>query len=197
MDEKPDAPIEEPTTEPYPLNPGEPILRLRGTITPIPSSSSYSIDAILLLIGDLRGSILYKNNQEGVWGNKSYRPRKPRTPPEVPKGFEEWYAIYPRKVQRKDAEDAFRHLMKTGVDINALMDATSMYATSVLALEPQYVKFPATFLRNERWRDYISAGPEHTMSGEERTAIRAKWESGEYSSELVMKLEQKYKVKII
>ena len=117
-----------------------------------------------------------------------------------PKGFEEWYELYPRKVARKDAETAFAKLLKDGVDIGAVTEATKCYLRDIAAhgTEMQYVKHPASFLRNERWRDYLPAtGTPAALSDEEMASIKAKFEEGEYDEALVRKIEVKYGVKII
>ncbi len=122
---------------------------------------------------------------------------KKRVPP---KGFEEWYELYPRKLARKDAENAFAKLLKDGVDIAKVTEATRCYLRDIAThgTEMQYVKHPASFLRNERWRDYLPAtGAAPTLSAEEQASIKAKFEEGEYDEALVRKIEAKYGVTII
>lgn len=127
------------------------------------------------------------------------RRRKPRLPPEH---FDEWYAIYPKKVARKDAEAAFAHLMRTGAKISELMEATKNYIRKIAieGTEPQFIKHPASFLRNERWRDYVPSvqGTAKTpMTEAELDSIREKFKSGEYTEAIVRRIEKKYAVSII
>lgn len=172
-----------------------------GSVSPL--RRTLPLTGSVLLIGDLHEEGMIREEKKetlgmgGPGGNPSLLAVRP--PRQSPPGFDEWYAAYPRKAERRVAEIAYANLRRFGATQEDLLQAAKNYADKCRLdqTEEKFIKLPGSFLHKERWRDYLAASPEHTMSGEERTAIRAKWESGEYSSELVMKLEQKYKVKII
>mgnify|MGYP006993424051 CR=1 FL=1 len=159
-------------------------IRIEAELTPIPSSSSYSLTGVLLLIGDTWEEIpipipsdtptttLPKVLRLDIGEQPRPRPafgaaEKKRGWMDAsvikklreiqPEGFDEWYKIYPRKVGRVDAEKAFANLFKKGVDLELLMQATRGYAVQceIDNVEPKFIKLPASFLRNERWRDYV------------------------------------------
>ena len=68
--------------------------------------------------------------------------------------FEDWYAVYPRKVGRGQAEKAYRKA-KHGVSAETLLAGAKAYAALCRAkeTEPQYIAHPATWLNGQRWTD--------------------------------------------
>jgi hypothetical protein len=176
---------------------------ITGELTPIPSSSSYTLNGILLLIGDSSPSLSqYPHSYTHPYGEVPVQPRAKSRVKAVQAtlpGFDEWYAAYPRKAQRKDAEDAYKHLLRLNVDPADLMRAVCAYAKECARerREPKFIKHPATFLRNERWRDYIPDSSELKISPEEMDSIKQKYVAGEYTEAIVRKIEAKYGVSII
>lgn len=75
--------------------------------------------------------------------------------PAVQSPFETFWTIYPRKAAKKDAESAFKALMKLKIPLEDIMLATTNYSQQCQGKELEYIKLPATFLRKERWRDYL------------------------------------------
>ncbi|HIW33501.1 MAG TPA: replication protein [Candidatus Paenibacillus intestinavium] len=73
--------------------------------------------------------------------------------------FDSFWKIYPRKAAKKDAESAFKALIRTKIPLSDIMKATTNYATSCKGTEQEYIKLPATFLRKERWKDYLEVSP--------------------------------------
>lgn len=73
-------------------------------------------------------------------------------------GFNNFWAVYLRKVGKADAISAWKAIDKK--DYAALTVAAINYMKSVIKLktEIQYIKHPATFLRKDRWKDYAFEG---------------------------------------
>ncbi|MFG0211894.1 hypothetical protein ACFU8X_02245 [Brevibacillus porteri] len=72
--------------------------------------------------------------------------------------FDEFWSEYPRKISKADAAKAWNVLVKSGVSIDEIMEATRNYATECQGKEMQFIKHAATFLRNDRWKDHLEAG---------------------------------------
>ena len=66
--------------------------------------------------------------------------------------FAQWYAAYPKKVDKKKAFSAFTKAMKA-ITHEKLMRLTNSYAHSVQGKDPQYFPNPTTWLNGERWAD--------------------------------------------
>lgn len=74
--------------------------------------------------------------------------------------FDEFWSVYPRKVSKTDAVKAWNTLIKSGTSIDEIITATRNYATECQNKEMQFIKHAATFLKNDRWKDYLEAnGP--------------------------------------
>lgn len=71
--------------------------------------------------------------------------------------FEEFWELYPRQVEKKDAFKAFEKLMKDGVSLDDILLATKNYAEYLLTenTELKYIKHPTTFLNADRWQDWL------------------------------------------
>ncbi|WDV94202.1 hypothetical protein [Brevibacillus parabrevis] len=71
--------------------------------------------------------------------------------------FDEFWSEYPRKVSKADAAKAWNALVKSGVSIDEIMEATRNYATECRGKEMQFIKHAATFLKNDRWMDHLES----------------------------------------
>jgi hypothetical protein len=76
--------------------------------------------------------------------------RNNKLPPPSPPGFDDWYAIYPRKKQPQDAKRAFGKLMASGlITLEALMAKTRALA-AIWQNEPKerrkFIPYPASWL---------------------------------------------------
>lgn len=68
-------------------------------------------------------------------------------------GFDDWYALYPRKEDKGRARKAFTSaLKKTTIDV--LLAGVRAYAREVEGREKKYIKLPATWLNAEAWDNY-------------------------------------------
>jgi hypothetical protein len=89
-------------------------------------------------------------------GNNGYGARKagknPKGWPED--GFGRWYALYPRKKDRGAAQKAFAKARARGlIGFDELLAVTNRFAESVRDKEPEFVKYPATWLNAGSYLD--------------------------------------------
>lgn len=85
-------------------------------------------------------------------------PDAPAKPTEKPAdGFTEWWPHYPKKVKKLDAEKAYRAALKRGVTPKELLDGLQRQkdAWKAKGTEPQYIPYPATWLRAGSWEDEL------------------------------------------
>lgn len=64
--------------------------------------------------------------------------------------FDEWWNVYPRKVGKSAARQAFENALNK-IQVSKLIKATKEYAA--VDVEIQYQAYPATWLNQERWTD--------------------------------------------
>jgi len=69
--------------------------------------------------------------------------------------FEEWWKRYPRKIAKGDARKAWRQTEKIRPPLSQLLKALSVARVSDQWLKDsgQFIPYPATYLRQERWDD--------------------------------------------
>ena len=60
--------------------------------------------------------------------------------------FPEFWAVYPRRVDRRAAEKQWRAALKRGADPDQVIDAARRYAQAKLDIEARFIKHPATWL---------------------------------------------------
>lgn len=87
-------------------------------------------------------------------------PDAPAKPAEKPAdGFTEWWPHYPKKVKKLDAEKAYKAALKRGVTPKELLDGLQRQkaAWKAKGTEPQYIPYPATWLRAGSWEDELDA----------------------------------------
>jgi uncharacterized protein YdaU (DUF1376 family) len=74
--------------------------------------------------------------------------------------FDKWWLKYPRKLGKKDALKVYEQILKTASpeDVEKALDN---YIEDIRAkgTEEKYIKHPTTFLREERWKDYLTLKP--------------------------------------
>jgi hypothetical protein len=75
--------------------------------------------------------------------------------------FDQFWAKYPRKVERKVALKAYSALIESGVSPDDLSAAVDGYRAEIdrLGTKEKYIKHAATFLHEDRWRDYLPSAP--------------------------------------
>jgi hypothetical protein len=68
--------------------------------------------------------------------------------------FEEWYSLYPRKKARGDAKKAWDQMtVKQGNSPDDIMAGLRRNISELTRRDPQFVPYPATWLRSESWAD--------------------------------------------
>jgi hypothetical protein len=68
-------------------------------------------------------------------------------------GFADFYAAYPKKRARADAERAWAKVIKAGADPQKVIDAAHAYAKERQGQDPRYTKHPATWLNQACYDD--------------------------------------------
>ena len=81
-------------------------------------------------------------------------------------GFDDWWKQYPKKVKKLDAEKAYRAALKRGVTPKELLDGLQRQkaAWKAKGTEPQYIPYPATWLRAGSWEDELDTPAPSTDS---------------------------------
>ena len=81
----------------------------------------------------------------------------PKRPNDGPPGFRAFWAVYPRKVQKGPALKAWLALSRQGVPFEDIAEAAREYAKASQAkgTPPDRILHPATFLHEDRWRDWL------------------------------------------
>lgn len=83
--------------------------------------------------------------------NHSNKPLK--EPPET--AFEEFWELYPKKVDRGHALKAWKRIIKGGVSKDDVIEGLTTQLPIFASKEIDYIPYPATWLNGERWRDKI------------------------------------------
>jgi len=80
--------------------------------------------------------------------------KRKNLPRAEPEGFAEFYAAYPKRVQRAYAVKAWMKAVLKEPPEN-IISAARVYALSVAETDPQFIPHPATWLNAEQWADEI------------------------------------------
>jgi hypothetical protein len=113
-------------------------------------------------------------------------------------GFERWYGRYPRKKDRGTAEKAFAKAQARGlIGFDELLAATARFAEWTNDKEPQFIKYPATWLNADSYLDEPdkpkgaaheatiagpSLGPQSFSDADWKHRLRNHWDKGEWST---------------
>lgn len=84
--------------------------------------------------------------------------------------FEQFWIIYPRKVDKKKAAKSFKTAIKNH-PLEIILNGTQKYAQQVLKTEKQYIKHPTTFLNNDSFIDGYEEGGGNTGKTHSAQAI--------------------------
>jgi hypothetical protein len=107
--------------------------------------------------------------------------KKNMLPPPSPAGFDDWYAIYPRKKQPQDAKKAFAKLMASGlITLDALMAKTRTFAAN-WQNEPKdrrkFIPYPASWLNAGGYDDEPEGNGESAPAAiNPRSFTEGKWQ---------------------
>jgi hypothetical protein len=105
-----------------------------------------------------------------------------RLRPEPAEGFAEFYAAYPRRQGRVDAERAWNALRPSPELRAEILEAVERHKRSDWrGKERQYIPLPATFLNGRRWEDELGASLPAAPNSGERGGYRDRefWECRE------------------
>ncbi len=88
--------------------------------------------------------------------------------------FDEFWAVYPKKVGKPSAKKNFDRAVKAGADPGEIIAGANRYAVSVAGKESGFIKHPQGWLTDGRWSDEVSTQPVHQQSegGERRSFLR-------------------------
>lgn len=88
--------------------------------------------------------------------------------------FDEFWAVYPKKVGKPAAKKNFDRAVKAGADPGEIIAGANRYAVSVAGKESGFVKHPQGWLTDGRWSDEVSAQPvpQQSDGGERRSFLR-------------------------
>jgi len=98
------------------------------------------------------------NKQENIDLKLTLREEKKREEKkreEYSKLFEKFWREYPRKKEKRVAFDVFSKLKKSEQEQVIVCARNYHEEVKNKKIEESYIKHPATFLRKERWKDYI------------------------------------------
>lgn len=90
------------------------------------------------------------------------------------RGFDEFWRVYPRKVEKRAAQKRWRILLDEGVDPDVLYLAAENYAAECERRRTglEYVKHAATFLsKNRPWEDWLERPSLQLVSGDDYEAM--------------------------
>jgi hypothetical protein len=96
----------------------------------------------------------------------------------APEGFEDWYAIYPRKKSRADAERAFTKVVPSLIALPVLMEKTRSFAAiweGKPEAERKYIPYPASWLNAAGYDDEPDVKPA-PLARDPQTFTAADWQ---------------------
>jgi hypothetical protein len=93
--------------------------------------------------------------------------------PELEGMFEQFWAIYPRKVAKIAAWRAWKKLAPSELEAQKILSGLWAYKTYWVGrfIEIQFLPHPATFLNQRRWEDEICGPCEETKQPEEEHCL--------------------------
>jgi hypothetical protein len=117
--------------------------------------------------------------------NKNQEPRTKKDNGPAPPEFAGWWTKYPRKLGKQDALQVYVGILKTSSP-DDLTKALDNYLTEIATnkTEEKYIKHPVTFLRADRWKDYLEwmpkkQAPDTLTWARERLALERAKKTGE------------------
>lgn len=122
-----------------------------------------------------------ESESESDTESESERDNDARAREEVTKRFDRFWAAYPKKIAKKDAEKAFRKLDPDDGLLAAMMASLDRWKMSEQWTRDgtAYVPNPATWLNGERWKDEVPP----PSRPREKTVIAQQYEQRDYSQD--------------
>lgn len=87
------------------------------------------------------------------------------TVPDRDAEFAAFWAVYPRRVEKKGARAKWDTAVKSGADPEAILTGARRYAAERNGKDPKYTKHPKTWLHNGCWEDEPQLGLLRAVSG--------------------------------
>jgi hypothetical protein len=101
------------------------------------------------------GSAPEGNGKEG--NGKEGRKKPPSAP--LPDGFPDFWSVYPRKVDKRIAEKAYRAAIKRGATPELIHSAAEAYALTTANTEMRYIKHPSSWLNAGAYENQPEPAP--------------------------------------
>jgi hypothetical protein len=109
--------------------------------------------------------------------------KEPSGKPDYLPLFSEFWELYPRKVNKKKAQDKYYKLMKDKVAHTLIVDGLKTYIKYIRQndVKPEYIKHPTTWLNGECWNDELEVEtatpvPAYLRSSNEKRMSKPMWE---------------------
>lgn len=95
-------------------------------------------------------------------------------------GFSEWWAAYPRKIGKRQAERAYKAALKAGASPEELLEALEAHKQHwrLANTETRYIKHPATWLNAGSWMDELTSDLPAANPEEERRRLSTNPKTG-------------------
>ena len=95
-------------------------------------------------------------------------------------GFSEWWAAYPRKIGKRQAERSYKAALKTGATPEELLEALEAHKQHwrLANTETRYIKHPATWLNAGSWMDELTSDLPAANPEEERRRLSTNPKTG-------------------
>lgn len=88
------------------------------------------------------------------------KPSKPKRPAiEDPEQWERFWKAYPRKKDKGAAEKAWNRAIRSGIEAKTIIDGLLFYVLDCRVKEPQFIKYPASWLNARGWQDEADPAP--------------------------------------
>jgi hypothetical protein len=91
--------------------------------------------------------------------------------------FDEFWFVYPKKIGKLTAMKVFEKIPKIEETQEFILAGVEKWKASTQWQDPQYIPYPATFLKNRRWEDEIQDGGANYA----RSAVSARKPCTEYT----------------
>lgn len=101
------------------------------------------------------GFALQGKTYKGTDSKPDSKPDSKLMPISDPGRFEEFWAVYPRRVAKANAEKAWHKAIRTA-DPPVIIDAARAFAAIKANEDKQFIPYPATWLNQKRWLDDLT-----------------------------------------
>ncbi len=85
---------------------------------------------------------------------------------------EQFWPLYPNRIDRKKASEAYVKARKRGIPFDAIMDGLKRYVAAH-PVDYQYWKGPAAWLNSERWNDQPAPSPQPQSGSKRNSTVEA------------------------